>query len=227
MAILYGVGVGPGDFEQITLKAYRIIESCDVVFVPAKDYKKSVAFNIVSKAIPSLENKKVIGLDMPMTKDKEEMKNAHEKAAEEIRKEMNNCSTAVFLTLGDVTIYSTFYYISEILNGKGIETGLVNGIPSFLAAASLINSRLVIGNEQLHIFSAIDMGRVNEAIELPGTKVFMKVGSKMNVIKKMLMENKKKAYFIENCGMENERAVEGACNFPDGSGYYSMVIVFE
>lgn len=69
---LYGIGVGPGDPELMTLKAVRYIKESDVIAVPGDNPRETVAYKIAEGAYPELGEKKVIGVDMPMIKDEEE-----------------------------------------------------------------------------------------------------------------------------------------------------------
>lgn len=223
MAILYGVGVGSGDPELMTLKAVRVIQECEVIVVPSQDIMKSVAYNIAVKAVPEIDKKELMGIHMPMSKDENSLKNAHAGAANMIMEQLAKGKNVAFLTLGDPTIFSTYTYIQEMVESHGYKTQIINGIASFLAAASHLNKKLVVRDETLHIISSTY--GISEAIALSGTKVFMKAGKKMSDIKKMLAGTDKKAYFIENCGMENEIIIEGIDDMPDTAGYYSMIIV--
>ena len=78
----YGVGVGPGDPELMTLKAVRLIKENDVIMVPGKDPKESVAYKIAVQAVPELECKDVIAVDFPMLKDRDKLRESHKKGAE-------------------------------------------------------------------------------------------------------------------------------------------------
>ena len=80
-------------------------------------------------------------------------------------------------------------------------------------------------DEELHVIpSAYSIGR---AMELPGTKVFMKAGKRLTEIKNAVDESNQSIYFVENLGIEDEHIIEGVENIPDTAGYYSMVIVKE
>ncbi|WP_312355765.1 SAM-dependent methyltransferase, partial [Aminipila sp.] len=68
MARLYGLGVGPGDPELMTLKAVRIIEESDIIAVPKSGQSVNVAYTIAKGAIPGLDEKTIVELDMPMTR---------------------------------------------------------------------------------------------------------------------------------------------------------------
>ena len=69
MSVFYGVGVGPGDPELLTLKAVRILKTADVIACPAKDGKPGTAYDIAKKACPEIGEKEVLALDFPMKKD--------------------------------------------------------------------------------------------------------------------------------------------------------------
>jgi len=225
MPILYGIGVGPGDPELLTLKAVRIIRECDAIFVPTKEVAKSVAYRIVREIIPEIEYKEIIAVDMPMTKDKDLLDIAHKDAISNVISKLDEGKNIAFLTLGDPSIYSTYMYIHQAVKQKGLDAQIISGIPSFIAAASLINDSLVLKDESM-IISPATFG-FEEALQLPGTKVFMKAGSKLSEIKKMLHNTDKKIFFIENYGMDNETLIEGVENIPDTAGYYSLLVVYD
>ena len=106
--ILYGVGVGPGDPEMMTLKAVRMIREADVVAVPGECAKDTVAYRIAVQAVPELEAKELLAIYMPMTHDWAKMQENHQKGAKLLEKMLDTGKKVVFLTLGDPTIYSTF-----------------------------------------------------------------------------------------------------------------------
>ena len=81
--ILYGVGVGPGDPELMTIKAVRLIRECDMVAIPASG-KENVALEIAKKAVPEIEAKEFLELLMPMVRDESKLKSSHDKAAETV-----------------------------------------------------------------------------------------------------------------------------------------------
>ena len=103
--IAYGVGVGPGDPELMTLKAIRMIRENDIIAVPGKDPKESVAYKIAEAVVPEISEKTLIPIYMPMVKDRELIKQEHEKGAKLIESYLDQGKNVVYLTLGDVTIY--------------------------------------------------------------------------------------------------------------------------
>ena len=144
----YGVGVGPGDPELLTLKAVRIIEECDVLAVPGRTKEDSVAYSIALAAVPEIGQKETICIHMPMTTDEKKLKESHEKGAAQIIRLLEQGRSVAFLTLGDPTIYSTYLYLQKLVQEAGFETEIISGIASFLAAGAALNTGLVEKKQQ-------------------------------------------------------------------------------
>ena len=223
--ILFGVGVGPGDPELMTLKAVRLIRENKVIAVPGKIASETVAYQIAVQAVPELKEKELLPIYMPMTHDKKEQMENHQKGARTIEGYLEKGENVVFLTLGDSTIYSTFTYLQRIVEADGYTTALVNGIPSFCAAAARVNRPLTIWQEELHILPAVH--RQEDMLSAPGNYVLMKSGRKMKQVKEMLKKSGHDVVAVENCGMENEHIYHGVDEIPDDSGYYSLIIAKE
>ncbi len=220
--ILYGTGVGPGDPELMTLKAVRLVKENEVIALPGKNPKETVAYQIASAAVPELEQKQLLPVYMPMTHDKEEQKKRHREGAQLVETYLKEGKNVVFLTLGDPTVYSTFTYIQQIVETDGFQTQLVSGIPSFCATAARMNMPLAIWNEQIHIYPAIH--NLTETLPDSGTCVLMKSGSKMSQVKEILKKSGRDAIMVENCGTEEEQVYFHVDEIPDTAGYYSLII---
>lgn len=222
---LYGVGVGPGDPELLTLKALRLIRGADKIAVPGTKPEESVAYKIVKGAYPKLDEKEMMAIPMPMTKDKEKLEKAHKEGTEMVREALDKGQNVVFLTLGDPTVYSTYLYIHKKIQELGYDTEIVSGITSFCAVAARLNMSLVEKAEPLHVIPA--SYQIEEALKLPGTKVLMKAGKKMKEVKARIQELGEEAVMIENCGMPDEKIYRSAEEIPEDAGYYSLVIIKE
>lgn len=223
--ILYGIGVGPGDPELMTLKAVRMLRENPVVAVPGACARETVAYQIAVQAVPEIAEKELLPVYMPMTHDKQIMKENHEKGAAVIEGVLDQGKNVAFLTLGDPTVYSTFLYIKRIVESHGYETGLVSGIPSFCAAAARMNISLVEWNEPLTVLPAVH--RLKGSLDQPGTYVLMKSGRKMGQVKDMIRESGRDALMVENCGMKEEHIYRSLEEIPDDAGYYSLIIAKE
>ena len=222
---LFGVGVGPGDPELLTLKALRRIKEADVIAVPGEEPRDSVAYKIVKGAWEQLEEKPLMAVPMPMTKDPEKLKASHDTGAELIREKLDEGKKVAFLTLGDPTVYSTYLYIHKRIASMGYETEIVSGIPSFCAVAARLNTGLVEKAEPLHVIPA--SYQIEDAMKLYGTKVLMKAGKKMNKVKEQLLSMQAEGMMIENCGMPDEKIYKNVEEIPETAGYYSLIIIKE
>ena len=225
---LYGVGVGPGDPELLTLKALRLIKENEVIAVPGKDIRASVAYQIVKGAYEDLDKKTLIPVAMPMTKDPQVLKTNHDKAADQVEDYLREGKNVVFLTLGDTTVYSTYLYVHKRILERGYEAEIVSGITSFCAVAARLNMGLVEADQPLHVIPATYKAQeMEEILKLPGTKVLMKTGKKMKQVKESIEKSGQKAVMMENCGMPSEKIYRSAEEIPEDSGYYSLIIVKE
>lgn len=222
---MYGVGVGPGDPELLTLKAIRVMKEADCIVVPGEEVESSVAFSIAKVGYPEVTKKKVFSVSMPMTKDKEVLKKAHEEAILSIKEKLESGQIVAFLTLGDPTIYSTYMYLHKKITELGFETEIVSGIPSFCAAAARLGISLVENREQMHIIPATY--GIDEVMHMSGTKVLMKAGRKVSSLKEEVKKMGARAMLVENCGMKNEKLYTNLEMVPEKTGYYTVLIVKE
>ena len=219
---VFCIGVGPGDPELMTLKAVRLIKEKDVILLPGKNPKETVAYRIAVQAVPELEDKELVAVDMPMTKDMDALKEAHRKGAELIESYLDQGRDACFLTIGDPTIYCTFTYLQTILNKDGYETEFINGITSFCAAAARLNIPIAEWEEPIHILPAAH--NLGNELEYEGNYVIMKTGSHMGEVKEMIRKSGREARMVMNCGMKDERVYSSTDEIPDDSGYFSLII---
>lgn len=242
---LYGVGVGPGDPELLTLKAVRTIESCPVIAIPVSDralkeplyeeegqasadpqmLKNCTAYQIILPEVKDAKEKAKLYLPMPMIKEKEILRNMHDACARKTAECLRVGKSIAFITLGDPTVYSTYLYVHRRIQAMGYQTEIIPGIPSFCAAAARIQTGLAENKEQLHVVPA--SYDIEEALKLSGTKVLMKAGGKMAEVRQAIQRNHLQARMVENCGMETERMYHCTEDIPDEAGYYSLIIIKE
>jgi precorrin-2/cobalt-factor-2 C20-methyltransferase len=220
--IAYGVGVGPGDPEYMTLKAVRLIRENQVIAVPGKVAKESTAYKIAVQAVPELAEKELVPVNMPMIKDRELIDAEHRKGAEKLRTYLDQGKNVVFLTLGDPTVYCTFSYIQHYLEADGYRVELVSGIPSFCAAAARLGLPLGEWDEPIHIVPAVH--KTDYKLEQDGNYVLMKSASHMKEVKALLKASGRQVSAVVNCGMADEAIYRSADEIPDDAGYFSLII---
>ena len=223
--IAYGVGVGPGDPELMTLKACRLIRENDVIAVPGKDPEEAVAYKIAAGAVPEIADKELVPVYMPMVRDADLIAKAHRQAADIIEKYLDEGKNVIYITLGDSTIYCTVSYIQHILEADGYTVELVSGIPSFCAAAARLGVSLTEWQEPLHVIPGLH--NTEGTLEWPGNYVIMKSASKTREVKEMLGRSGYDVQAVENCSMDNEKVYRSLEEIPDDAGYFSLIIAKE
>ena len=215
-ATLYAIGTGPGDPELLTIKAIKTLKNVDVIACPAKDGNAGTAFSTAKEACPEITEKKIIPLEFPMKK--EGLKEAHDNAAEQIIKLLQNGNDVAFLTLGDPGFYSTFFYIAERIKSEGFPVEIISGIPSFCAVSAKLQLPIALGDEHVVITSG-------KFLDFDGTQVILKAGGRLSELKERIKAAGKEAYLVENCGMPDEKVYSGIDSIPDTAGYFSILIV--
>jgi precorrin-2/cobalt-factor-2 C20-methyltransferase len=229
---LYGIGVGPGDPELITLKGARILASCSHVFVPkARDGADSVALAIAEKhIIPSAKVHEVV---FPMTTNRAELKKRWEDSARRIAEVLEAGDDACFLTLGDTFLYSTYIYLLRALRERipDLDAKTVPGVTAFSAAAALAEFPVGEAKEPVTIVpTADDLESVKRALAAGGTVVLMKIGKRLGQILELLEASSAldRGVFVSHVGMENERVETDLRNLKGEeaeAGYLSIILI--
>lgn len=200
----YGIGVGVGDPDMITLKAIKVFKELDVVVLPeAKKKEGSTAYEIAKEFLK--KDIEFLFVEFPMLKSVEARKEFREKNANEIKKHLNEGKKVGFLTIGDPMVYSTYVYILEYLD-ESFEIETVPGITSFTDISSRFNFPLVIGEESLKVISLNSKTDIIKEIESADNIVFMKVSRNFEKLKEALKEtgNLENIAMVSNCGKENQ-----------------------
>lgn len=215
--------MGTGDPGDMTLNALRAIEKCKVIAVPVTGNGRSAALDIASRAA-DLSEKEILRLKMPMVRDREQLTAAHRAAAEALCKVLEK-KDAAMLCLGDISLYSTFSYISALVKERGADVKCISGVCSPCAAANALGIPLALGDEPLMILPG-GAEEFSQLIRLPCRKVIMKSGSSAGYVKKVLRENGllEKTRAVENCGTVGERTYSGE-DIPEDPGYFTIYLV--
>ncbi|MEI8235168.1 MAG: precorrin-2 C(20)-methyltransferase [Verrucomicrobiota bacterium] len=209
LGTFYGIGVGPGDPDLLTVKAASILGRCPHVVVPkAKMEGESVALGIARCYVPT--DASVHELVFPMTTDKAELSRHWKESARTIATLLETGADVCFLTLGDALVYSTYIYLLRELKAiaPDLQVVTVPGITSFSAAAALTHFPLGEGKEPITIVPmADDLTAVRQAVETGGTVVLMKIGKRLGDILDLLeqLEVIDDAAFVQRAGQPTQR----------------------
>ena len=155
--VLYGIGVGPGDPDLLTLRAVKSLGKVDVILAASSsknDY--SIAHEIASRHLP--DGVETLRLAFPMTRDADELQKAWEANAASAAKVLRQGRNAAFLTLGDPLIFSTFgYLLRELLKlMPELDVRIEPGITSFQEAAAASRTMLCSSGENFLLVSGVN-----------------------------------------------------------------------
>ncbi|MFQ5957630.1 MAG: precorrin-2 C(20)-methyltransferase [Candidatus Brocadiales bacterium] len=225
----YGIGIGPGDPELLTLKALRILKEIDVVFVPKAGIKEeSMALEIVQ---PMINGKKVIEKVFPMIKNEDKLQGFWLDAARAIKDELAEGKDVAFLTIGDSLTFSTYVYLLRCLRDMIPEENIhtIPGVTSFNAAASLVNLPLAQRDERLAVIPVSDdVEALRPILEDFDTTVLMKVAKRLGKVIALLEELglAETSVFASHVGLENACITRNLSSLKgSGKGYMSVIIV--
>ncbi|MBP1736193.1 MAG: cbiL [Oscillospiraceae bacterium] len=224
---LYGVSVGPGDPELMTLKAVKTIERCPCVASPQTAGEHTLALDIAAQTV-NLEGKELLFLPFLMVHDRKALEKNHRALADLLKCRLDAGTNVAMLNLGDVAVYSTFAYLMDILVGDGYPVEMIPGVPSFCAVAAALGTGLTAMHRPLHIIPAGGMS-VDEALDLPGTKVLMKTGKAMPAVKRAITARglTDKTMLVQNCGLPNQNICRNFSEADDSISYFTTMIVKE
>lgn len=204
----FGIGVGPGDPELLTLKALRALEQVDVLCVPrsAAD-RDSLALAVVRKAVA--RDYELLELDFPMSKDPEVLKKSWDEAGQAVAVRVRAGRLVAFVTIGDPMLYSTYGYVLRYLkkNHPDLDAETIPGVTAFTACASLVGTPLVEGDETLAVVpAAYDLARLRQALEQFDNVVIMKVNRRFSEVLSLLktLGLAGKAVYVSRCGHEDQ-----------------------
>ena len=226
---LYGIGVGPGDPDLLTMAAVKKLAQVDVILAASSSKNEySLALGIAKPHMP--ENIRVIMLKFPMTKDKQALADAwaeNGRITADILKQGHN---AAFLTLGDPMIYSTFGYLLKILKKTHpeIPVEIIPGVTSFQAAAAKTQTILTESGENLVIFSGVgDEQKLDTLLGQADNAVILKSYKNFDILRKTVHKHSRtqSSVFVSRLGLEGERITHNLDEITRQPHYLSLLLV--
>ncbi len=181
---LYGVGVGPGDPELMTVKAWRLISTAKVVAYLAANGSDSTARGIASPFLP--DDVREIAIDMPMRTERAPAQAAYDTGAAEIATHLARGEDVVMLCEGDPFFYGSFMYVHERLSAQ-FSCVVVPGVTSPVACAAVMGQPLCKRDDVLKVLPAtLDADRLREELLTCQSAAIIKVGRHFAKVKNVL-----------------------------------------
>ncbi len=231
IGILYGIGIGPGDPELLTLKAMEILKNVDTIFAPKPEIEStSAAADIIRDCILKKEVKELV---FPMTKDRRKLEKFWKKAAVMVYQELSSGNNAAFITIGDPFIYSTYIYLLRYIRklDKDLKVVTVPGISAVNAASSLLEVPLAEGNEKFAVLPLpARLEELRDVLSMFDTVVLLKIGKDLRRLVEFLKVEglDKSSFFVRRIGHPEQYIAKGL-SLPDidekTSGYLSTMII--
>ncbi|MEM1160611.1 MAG: precorrin-2 C(20)-methyltransferase [Pseudomonadota bacterium] len=224
LGTLYGIGVGPGDPELMTLKAHRLIGACPVIAFPAPDTGPSLARAIAAHAIPAGAIE--IPMIVPMTAARFPAQEVYAEAAEEITAHLRRGQDVAVLCEGDPFFYGSFmYHFSRLAAAHRVE--VIPGVSSLGACAAALGRPLVARNDVLTVLPGpLPDDQLRGRIDAAEAVAIMKVGRHLPRLRALVdsMGLTARSGYVERASMEAE-AVVPLADAPEEAPYFSMILI--
>jgi precorrin-2/cobalt-factor-2 C20-methyltransferase len=221
---LYGLGIGPGDPELITLKALRILQSAPVVAYPVSNGEKSLARSIVANYLGHAPRE--LPLYFPFSAE-ESAQPYYDQAARTLADHLSRGQDVAVLCEGDPFFYGTFMYLFTRLAGR-FRTEVVPGVSSLMASASILETPLAYRNDVFVVLPAMLPADVL-ASRLAGADaaVIIKLGKHFGQVYEVLkqMDLLARARYIQCATMPNQHIVAIDQVDPTQVPYFSMIVI--
>ena len=223
---LYGVGVGPGDIELLTLKAARLLSEVKIIAYPAANGGESLARRIVAPLIP--ENAREMPIAIPMEEAREPARSAYDAAAQSIADHLRQGSDVLFLCEGDPFFYGSFMFLYERL-GSSFETIIVPGVTSLTACAGVLGRPLAARNEVLKILPApLPEQRLRAELQNAEAAAIIKIGRHFDKVRKVLcdLDLTARACIIERATQGDQRITPMNDMAQGARPYFSTILIY-
>lgn len=221
---LYGVGLGPGDPELMTLKAARIIGAAKVIAYPTlaggDSFARAIAAGIIAPDVHEIR------IDIPMSTEREPAQQAYDVAAKQIEETLSQGGDVVCLCEGDPFFYGSFMYLFARLSGR-FDTQIIPGVTSVTACAARAEMPLAARNERLTILPGpLPEAELRARIEGAESVAIMKVGRHLPKIRGVIaaLGLTDQAKYIERATLPEE-VVLPLAKAPEKAPYFSMILL--
>ncbi len=221
---LFGVGVGPGDPELVTMKAHRLIRTAEVVAYPALPGKDSFARQIAGDIVRP--GTREIRIEVPMCADRAPAQAAYDHGAADIAHELAKGTDVVVLCEGDPLFYGSFIYLLARLKDR-FSVEIVPGINSVSAAAAMAALPLAARNDGLSVLpGTISTADLRARIAMADAVAILKVGHRLPRIRAVIADLglTEHAHYFERIGLTNACATRLA-DAPATAPYFSLILV--
>lgn len=228
MQTIYGVALGPGDPELLTLKALRVLKESDVIFYPGSIKEgKERSFSYPILQFHGLETKKLKGFFIQMSDERKHAEEVYENTAKDIEKAYNSGQKIVVVCEGDISLYASFSYLLAKLKDKKLSVSLVPGVNSFSLGAAQHQVPLSLLHEKVAIIPRVNnIQEINHYFQEFDTLILMKIRSVLKAVQTELEQKEWNCYYCEYLGTDQEYITTDLQNLTYREiPYFSLLII--
>lgn len=230
LGTLYGISVGTGDPELITVKGLRILQKSAIVAFPAGlDNRVGVAEDIIS--IWLKPEQITLALDFPYVRDSDTLQRAWHSAAQQVWHHLQQGKDIAFACLGDVSFYSTFTYLAQTLQQLYPEAKVetVPGVCSPMAIASVLKIPLTVNSQRLVVLPAIyTISDLETVLDWAEIVVLLKVSSVYQQVWQVLQQRGllESSWIVEKATFRDQKVYDNLSNYPQLKlSYFSVLLI--
>ncbi len=223
--ILYGLGIGPGDPELITVKALRLLKAAPVVAYPAPETGESLARAIVAPLLPG--GQREVAIRVPLLVERFPAQEVYDRAAVELGEHLAAERDVAVLCEGDPFFYGSFMYLFARM-AERFPVEVVPGVSSLTACAAVLGAPLAARNDVLSVVPApLDEAELRARLSSGDATAIIKVGRHFEKVRRVLEELglSERARYIERATMASQRILPLGSVDPGDVPYFSMVLL--
>lgn len=226
---IYGISLGPGDPDLITLKGLKTLQKSDKIYYPGSllPNGKTSSFSLPILQHYQLDEEKLVGMFLDMSDDRTQATTTYAATFQSMLEDYNNGLTIVFVSEGDSLFYSTFAYLLEHIQQHQLDVEIIAGVPSFILGAAQHQLPLAILNEKIAIIP-----RVKNSLELEtalndfDTIVLIKVRSVLKDITLFLTTTDLTIMYCERLGTAQQYITTNIVDIKNREiPYFSLLII--
>jgi len=226
---VYGVALGPGDPELITIKALKCLQRVEKIYFPATQTPKGNqdSFSLVILKQLELDDSKFVPVNVPMSKDRSHAEKAYAELYLKIEKDVEEGKQVAVVSEGDISFFSTFSYLLEDFQKNEINFEMIPGVPAFILGGSTGQLPLVTQKDKLLVAPDLENEEeLKSLLEQNQTVVLMKISKVRDWIKEFIEESKLKFFYGEYLGTEKQFTCKDIESLQDRRIPYFAIIIF-
>ncbi|AZQ65463.1 precorrin-2 C(20)-methyltransferase [Flammeovirga pectinis] len=226
---IYGISLGPGDPDLITVKGLKTLQAVDKIYYPGSLHKDGIKKSYSLQVLDNydLDQEKLNGFYLNMTIDRIHVDAVYENTFQQIKIDYNNGLHVAVVSEGDLSTYSSFSYLLEKFQKENLEVVLVPGITSFHLGAAVIQKPLALLNQTIKVLPMLQSSKdLEEALQGSDTVVLMKIKSSLKYIVPLLSTKAISFTYCEKLGTEDQFITSSLNEIQEREiPYFSLLII--